>query len=129
MNRHILETDNLKLTIEYIDVFLQVQVESPFFSVGVAQMLIDFNDFKKFYSDLNKLYNTLKGTSKIEDLHKDQYIEFKADKRGYIHIESCLKYSYYNNSNLYYKLNFEYSFEQTYLQKFVKGLISEYSST
>ena len=128
MSRHILETDNLKLTIEYIDVFLQVQVESPFFSVGVAQMLIDFNDFKKFYSDLNKLYDTLKGTAKIEDLHKDQYIEFKVNKRGHILIEGCLKYSNYNNSDLYYKLNFEYSFEQTYLQKFVKGLINEYSS-
>ena len=87
----------------------------------------DAEDFliADFALQLKDMYDKLEGTAKIQDLYEtDSYIEFAAQKTGHILIKGLIINIKRKHTQ---QLTFEYDIDQTYLQKFVLGLVKDYS--
>lgn len=105
--------------IEYPEnTLLHIQLYSNGFS-AITTMNVDFKKFKIFISEINNLYNTLKGSTEITEPYGSQKITFSADKTGHINVSGNLYAIFDGNSH---SLDFENSFDQTYLKDFVSEL-------
>lgn len=105
--------------IEYPEnTILHIHLYSNGFS-AITTMDIDFKECKVFISEINNLYNTLKGSTSITEPYGSQKITFSADKTGHIDVFGNLT----SMTNGYsHSLEFENSFDQTYLKDFVYEL-------
>ena len=100
------------------DTLLYVQLKSNVFSAATT-MDIHFEEFKIFISEINELYNTLKGSAAITEPYSSQKIAFTADKMGHIEVTGNLTSM---TDGYSHSLEFENSFDQTYLRDFVQSL-------
>ena len=83
-------------------------------------MDIDIKQFKVFVSEIEKLYNTLKGSAEITEPYGKQHIKFSAGRTGHIYVAGILSS---NGADEHFQsLEFENSFDQTYLKSFVFSL-------
>lgn len=107
-----------------VNTSLGIRVFSYEFSAESA-MEIDVHGLADFAVCLNKLYETLKGSAKLEEPYgAHSYIEFIACSGGHIEVRGRI-----HNGNAYgYKqeLVFENEFDQTYLKCFAKDLFAGY---
>ena len=78
-----------------------------------------------FVSQLNEMYQKLDGSAIIQDLYEtDSYIEFIAQKRGYIAVRGQITWSRNRHTQ---QLTLENEIEQTYLRDFVSALTADYA--
>lgn len=118
----ILKTTVFETDIEYPEnTILEVCLKSDDFS-ACTTMDIDIKEFNIFISQINNLYETLEGSTQIKESYGNQFIEFSVDKKGTILVSGFLHNNYKNGN--YQSLQFENSFDQTYLMKFVNSLKS-----
>ena len=105
--------------IEYPEnTILHIQLYSNGFSAKTT-MDIDIKEFKIFVSEINDIYNTLKGSTAITEPYGSQTISFSADRTGHINVSGNLTSMTDGNCH---SLEFENSFDQTYLRDFVQSL-------
>ncbi|MBQ3161774.1 MAG: hypothetical protein IJC04_06570 [Oscillospiraceae bacterium] len=105
--------------IEYPEnTILHIQLYSNGFSAKTT-MDIDFKEFKIFISEINNLYNTLKGSTTITEPYGSQKITFSANKTGHIDVSGSLSSI---TDGYSHSLEFENSFDQTYLKDFIAEL-------
>ena len=98
---------------------LKITLKSSGFCAQTS-MAIDIKEFKIFISEIENLYNTLKGSAEITEPYDKQYIKFSTDRTGHIYVAGMLSS---NGSDGYFQtLEFENSFDQTYLKSFVYSL-------
>lgn len=98
---------------------LKITLKSSGFCAQTS-MDIDIKEFKVFISEIEKLYNTLKGNAEMTEPYGKQHIKFSADRTGHIYVTGMLSS---NGSDGYFQsLEFENSFDQTYLKSFVYSL-------
>ena len=103
---------------------LGVSVSSYGFS---AETIMDINASRlgEFAVCLNELYETLKGSAKLEEVYgTESFLEFTAVSRGYIRVRGTL----HSGTDYGYtqELNFENEFDQTYLRSFAQDLLADY---
>ena len=103
---------------------LRVQVSSRGFS---ADSFMDVDDlhFAAFAVQLNELYETLKGSVRLEEPYSMHcFLEFIAAAGGHIHVKGNL----HNKMGIghAHELTFENEFDQTYLRTFAKALFADY---
>lgn len=121
----VLKTIIFETDIEYPNnTILEVCLESDGFSAKTT-MDIDIKEFRLFVSQINDLYETLKSKTEIKEPYGKQFIAFSADKKGHI-LVSGLLHNNYKNEN-YQSLQFENTFDQTYLKAFISSLNSDFS--
>ncbi len=102
---------------------MYIHVESCGFA-GDASMDIDIKQFAEFCVDLSKLYDTLKGSARIQEpFGYRQFIEFTTDKLGHIYISGMIR----SESEFVHALQFENSVDQTALKDFSKELTDAYA--
>lgn len=98
---------------------LKITLKSSGFCAQTS-MDIDIKEFKIFISEIENLYNTLKGSAEIIESYGKRHIKFSADRTGHIYVTGILSS---NGSDGYFQtLEFENSFDQTYLKSFVYSL-------
>ena len=103
---------------------LRVKVSSYGFS---ADNYIDADELHLTYFavELNKLYETLQGSAKLEDPYGARsYIEFIARSGGHIRVVGRI-----NNNEAHgfeQELSFDNEIDQTYLRGFAKALFNDY---
>ncbi len=129
-----LETENFLLELEPkvyqddlmfpVNTGLNVKVSSYGFS-GESVMDIDIRKLADFAVQIHELYETLKGSVKLEEPYGFHcYVEFMASRGGHIRITG-----YIHNGNAYgyeQELTFENEIDQTYLKSFAKELYTDY---
>ena len=115
LNFQVFESD-----IEYpSNTILSVCVSSSGFSAATT-MDIDIKAVRDFCNELENIYNTLKGSTKIQEAYGNQYILFSGDGLGHIMISGLLNS---NGANAFWQeLKFENSIDQTYFPNFLKQL-------
>ena len=110
----------LKLKVFHSDIqyptnaVLEIALHSGDFS-GSTLMDIDIKEFKRFFCKLNDLYETLHGSAAIAEPYGKQMIQFSSDPSGHIHVTGMI-------CNGGQSLQFENSFDQTFLKPFVSSL-------
>ncbi|MBR1530306.1 MAG: hypothetical protein IJ642_13560 [Oscillospiraceae bacterium] len=115
LNTIVFESD-----IEYPNnTILEVTVESGGFR-ACTTMDIDIKEFRVFISEINRLYETLQGDTMIKEPYGSQKIQFSADKKGHILVSGFLHNNFRNGNHQ--SLEFENSFDQTFLKAFVMAL-------
>lgn len=83
---------------------LKITLKSSGFCAQTS-MDIDIKEFKIFISDIEKLYDTLKGNAEITEPYGKQHIKFSADRTGHIYVTGMLSS---NGSDGYFQsLEFE----------------------
>ncbi len=98
------------------NVLLWVKVESGCFS-GSMEMNVGSVALEEFLRQMRSMYVSLKGSARIEEAYGNHcFIEFTADKAGHIKVKGKLQVF------LQGKLEFENSFDQTYLSGFINRL-------
>lgn len=97
---------------------LHIELYSSGFSAKTT-MDIDIKEFKVFISEINDMYNTLKGNTSITEPYGSQVINFSADRTGHINVSGNLSAIFDGNCQ---SLEFENCFDQTYLRDFVQSL-------
>lgn len=129
-----LETENFLLELKPkvqqndfpypVNTSLNVKVSSYGFSAE-AVMDIDVRGLADFAVHLNELYETLKGSARLEEPYGAHcYIEFMACTGGHIRVKGDI-----HNGMAYgyeQELSFENKIDQTYLRSFAKSLFSAY---
>lgn len=107
-----------------VNTSLNIKVFSCGFSAE-SVLDIDVRRLADFALSLNKLYETLKGSARLEEAYGvHSYIEFIACSRGHIKVKGNI-----HNGNAYgyeHELTFENEIDQTYLKSFVKALFADY---
>ena len=107
-----------------VNTSLNIKVFSYGFSAD-SVMDVDIRGLAGFAISLNRLYETLKGSAKLEapyDVHS--YIEFIACNGGHIKVKGNI-----HNGGAYgykHELVFENELDQTYLKSFVKDLFADF---
>ncbi|MCR5813970.1 MAG: hypothetical protein K6G15_05725 [Desulfovibrio sp.] len=102
-----------------VNTTLWLAVSSDGFS-GRCVMDVDARDLAGFSVRLDKLYESLSGSARLDEPYSEGYLEFSADHCGHIKVEGCL---YKDNANGYrQKLFFGSEFDQTYLRYFAREL-------
>lgn len=127
MNMYKLETDNFSLELEpYLtESRLRIKVSSYGFS-AVAMIDADELYVGGFSECLNRLYDTLKGYVKLEDLSTDTLIEFTAEANGHIGISGRIDNGQNYGHGYYHQLTFNNEFDQTCLRDFAKTFYADY---
>ena len=106
--------------IEYpSNTILSVCVSSSGFSASTT-MDIDIKAFCNFCNELEIVYNTLKGSAKIQEAYGNQYILFSGDRLGHIMISGFLDSQGANG--FLQELKFKNCIDQTYFPSFLKRL-------
>ena len=129
-NTFVLEGENFKLSLTFqvfesdiaypTNTIISVFVLSAGFSASTS-MDVDIKEISEFCNELNKLYSTLKGSTKIlEPFGNKQSICFSGDGLGHIHISGTLHSN--GADGLWQELKFENSIDQTYFPKFITQL-------
>ena len=99
---------------------LTISVNSDGFCAN-TDMDIDIKEFVAFVDSLSSLYKTLNGTALIQEPYGErQFVEFSADRSGYIRIRGELSSN--GRNGFVQKLNFENCIDQTYLPDFIQNL-------
>jgi hypothetical protein len=106
--------------IEYpSNTILSVCVSSSGFSAATT-MDIDIKAVCNFCNELENVYNTLKGSTKIQEAYGNQYILFSGDGFGHIIVSGFL---YSQGANCFsQELKFKNCIDQSYLPIFLKRL-------
>jgi len=103
---------------------LNVKVSSYGFS-GESVLAIDIREFADFAVQIHELYETLKGSVKLEEPYGFHcYVEFIASRGGHIKITGNI-----HNGNAYgyeQEFTFENEIDQTCLKSFAKELYTDY---
>lgn len=103
---------------------LNIKVSSYGFCAD-SVMDIDVRGLADFAVSLNRLYETLKGSARLEEPYGvHSYIEFTAFRGGHINVKG-----YVHNGNAYgyeQELTFENELDQTYLKSFVRDLFADF---
>ena len=129
-NTFVLEGENIKLSLTFqvfesdiaypTNTIISVFVLSAGFSASTS-MDVDIKEISEFCNELNKLYSTLKGSTKIlEPFGNKQYIGLVGDGYGHILISGMLLSNGANGFSQ--ELKFENSIDQTYFPKFITEL-------
>ena len=106
--------------IEYpSNTILSVCVSSSGFSAATT-IDIDIKIVCDFCNELENLYNTLKGSTKIQEAYGKQYILFSGDGLGHIMVSGFLDSQGANG--FWQELKFENCIDQTYFPGFLKEL-------
>ena len=119
-----IKTENFILTLTPVVNSVMINVWSEGFS---AESCFDTEEalIADFVSQLNEMYQKLDGSAIIQDLYEtDSYIEFIAQKRGYIAVRGQITWSRNRHTQ---QLTFENEVEQTYLRDFVSALTADYA--
>lgn len=130
-----LETENFLLELEPevhqddlpfpINTSLSIKVFSHGFSAE-SVMDIDVRGLADFAVHLNELYETLKGSARLEEPYGVHcYIELMACCRGRVKVKGDI-----HNRNAFgdeQELTFENEFDQTYLKSFARALFTDYA--
>ena len=104
------------------DVTLDVKVSSYGFQ-GESRWELDFWNMVHFVTRLKSLYETLKGSAKLEeDSLVQDYIEFIAQRDGHIRITGRIHSK--DGSGYTQEITFENEFDQTFLTEFVTRLLA-----
>ena len=104
------------------DVTLDVKVSSYGFS-GETRWELDFWNMVHFVTRLKSLYETLKGSAKLEeDSLVQDYIEFIAQRDGHIRVTGRIHSK--DGSGYTQEITFENEFDQTFLTEFVTRLLA-----
>lgn len=98
---------------------LEVILESDGFRANTT-MDIDIKEFRVFASEINNLYETLQGSATIKETYGKQKIRFSVDKTGHVFVAGLLHNNCRNGH--YQLLEFENSFEPSFLKSFVRSL-------
>jgi len=93
-----------------------VEIKSGMFAcLGVE---LYFDDFKKFCSDLEIMYQTLDGTAELRFHYESDHISFKATSLGHIEVSgNFCEYGEYQQT-----LDFGFQMDQSYLPCFLDQL-------
>ena len=83
-------------------------------------MDINIKAARDFCNELENIYNTLKGSTKIQEAYGKQYILFSGDGHGHIMVSGFLDSQGANG--FWQELKFENCIDQTHLPSFLKGL-------
>lgn len=106
-----------------VNSILHIAVTSGRFC-GESTMDMDIHDFTVFVSDLKNLYESLKGTARIEEPYGvHQFIEFGCDNKGHIKVKGYLNSDGADGFNQ--KLQFENELDQTCLKNFAYKLYND----
>lgn len=107
-----------------VNTSLNIKVFSYGFSAD-SVMDIDVRGLAEFAVSLNRLYETLKGSARLEEPYGvHNYIEFTALRQGHINIKGKI-----HNRKAYgyeQELTFENELDQTYLKSFVRDLLAAF---
>ena len=124
-----LETEQFSLSLDFqvfesdikypSNTILSVCVSSSGFSAATT-MDIDIKVVCDFCNELENVYNTLKGSTKIQETYGKQYILFSGDGLGHIMVSGFLDSQGANG--FWQELKFENCIDQTYFSSFLKGL-------
>lgn len=136
MSAHILEANDFRLELNTeifydnldcpVNAYLTVNVKNGDYS-GSTLMDIDIDQLADFSVELKKVYDTLKGSAKIEEPYGHcGDITFTAEKNGYINISGHIRTETFNDVWKGNELNFRTTIDQTFFQPFVNGLICEF---
>ena len=98
---------------------LSVCVSSSGFSASTT-MDIDIKALPNFCDKLTSVYNTLKGSVKIQEAFGTQHISFSGDGRSHIAVSGFLDSQGANG--FWQELKFENRIDQTYFPRFLKHL-------
>ena len=116
----ILEFQVFESDIEYpSNTILSVRVSSSGFSAATT-MDIDIKAVCDFCNELEIVYNTLKGSAKIQEAYGNQYILFSGDGLGHIMVSGFLDSQGANG--FWQELKFENCIDQTFLPQFLRKL-------
>lgn len=112
-----LETQVFEGDISYPEnTSLKISVKSNGFS-AMTTMDIDIKELAQFAIDLKALYNSLKGSAKLQEPYgSHNYFEFLSKGDGYIIVKGSLRNS--SRNGCIQELNFTNKFDQTYLKTF-----------
>ena len=115
LNFQVFESD-----IKYpSNTILAVCISSSGFS-ATTTMDIDIKAVRNFCNELENIYNTLKGSTKIQETYGKQYILFSGDGLGHIMVSGFLDSQGANG--FWQELKFENCIDQTYFPSFLKEL-------
>ena len=128
-DKFMLETEQFTLSLDFqvfesdiaypSNTILSIGVSSSGFSASTT-MDIDIKTVCGFCNELESVYNTLKGSAKIQEAYGNQYILFSGDGLGHITVSGLLGS---NGANGFWQeLKFENCIDQTYFPSFLKGL-------
>ena len=125
----LLEAENFNLSLDFqvfesdiaypSNTILSISVSSSGFSASTT-MDIDIKAFCNFCNELEIVYNTLKGSAKIQEAYGNQYILFSGDCLGHIRASGFLDSQGANG--FWQELKFENCIDQTYFPRFLKCL-------
>ena len=125
----LLEAENFNLSLDFqvfesdiaypSNTILSVCVSCSGFSAATT-MDIDIKAVGDFCNELENIYNTLKGSTKIQEVYGKQCILFSGDGLGHIMVSGFLDSQGANG--FWQELKFENCIDQTYLPSFLKGL-------
>ena len=128
-NTILLECENFSLSLDFhvfesdikypSNTILSVCVSSSGFSAATT-MDIDIKAVCNFCNELENVYNTLKGSTKIQEAYGKQYILFSGNGLGHIMVSGFLDSQ--GLSGFWQELKFENCIDQTYFPSFLKGL-------
>jgi len=121
---YTIKTESFALELTPVADFIKIKVCSEGFS---SESCFDTEDLliTDFAFQLNEMYKKLDGSAIIQDLYEtDSYIEFIAQKRGYIAVRGQITWSRNRHTQ---QLTFENEIEQTYLRDFVSALTADYA--
>ncbi len=129
MTVYHLESPQFKLSLRFkvfekdipyaSNTILTVSLDSAGFCAE-ADLDVDIKRIVQVIGELDALYTTLKGSTRIDEPFGEQYIAFCGDGRGHIHISGQL----YSNGRhgFVQELKFENRIDQTELPEFLTGL-------
>ena len=104
---------------------LEVEIISYGFSAKTV-IEIDIRKLAAFAVHLNRLYESLSGSARLEEPYGEQgYIEFEASARGHVKIEGRLaKYT----AEYAQRLQFQNEIDQTNLKNFAQSLLADFTA-
>jgi hypothetical protein len=116
----IFESD---ISVSPSNTILKLGVKSFGFS-GDAEFDINIKDFVVFVENLQKIYNSLNGNAKLEEVYGTQYINFSADGKGHIFVTGFISQIILDYNQ---ELKFSNEIDQTVLKEFVDKLSDIYT--
>ncbi len=128
-DKFMLESEQFSLSLDFqvfesdiaypSNTILSVSVSSDGFSAATT-MDIDIKAVCDFCNELENVYNTLKGSAKIQEAYGTQFILFSGDSLGHIVVSGFIDSKGANG--FWQELKFENRIDQTYFPRFLKGL-------
>ena len=98
---------------------VSIKVESDGFC-GMTETTISAKNLRLFLANLTEMYNTLQGETVLKNLDYGSNLKIRCDKLGKFHFEGTI----INDS--FQQLQFNNIIDQTYMQDFIKNLLSEF---